>query len=282
MSKTTTCECGSVYRTCDKKRHLNTKNHLNFINTKPVVEDNTEDNWGCDGDDNTSQTDFLDGLNNDKYISQTEIDLQNKQIELERKEQEKINKQNTKMYTSTRPVKNIRITHKEDVDDEDDLFSAKPTIIHGKEKLVLIKKCQSYKIMFKNELKTFKIKKNATAEELNNAIDEMQNIIECTSTDEFITEGILQSLKLVEGVTANYKNYNLSGLSDMLKLNPEFKSLCKQLYLKYGSFTNISPEYKMIFLVSTTAYIVKNKNKNKIEINDFLDGPSNLNINNIK
>ena len=68
----------------------------------------------------------------------------------------------------------------------------------------------------------------------------------------------------------------------MLKLNPEFKSLCKQLYLKYGSFTNISPEYKMIFLVSTTAYIVKNKNKNKIDINNFLDGPSNLNINNIK
>ena len=132
MSKTTTCECGSVYRTCDKKRHLNTKVHLNFINVKPVTENIENDNWGCEGDDNTSvdnnSDDFLDGLNNDKYISQTEIDLQNKQIELQRKENEKIqkqnekmNKQNAKMY---RPVKTVTI--KED-DIDDDLFSAKPT-----------------------------------------------------------------------------------------------------------------------------------------------------------
>ena len=298
MSKTTTCECGSIYRTCDRKRHELTKTHLNYINGKsnnvqPIETHNSIYESDSETDDaisvNNNNDDFLDSLNNDKYISQTEINEQNKLKENERKENEKlqkqnerINKQNEKMYRAPvqhRPVKHVTI--KEDIyNDDDDLFSSKPTEIVGKEKLVLIKKAQSYKIMFKNELKSFKIKKNATTEELNTAIEEMQNLIECVSTDEFVTDGILQSLKVVEGMTVtNNNNYNISGLSDMLKQNPEFKSLCKQLYLKYGTFQNVSPEYKMMFLVFTSAYIVRNKNKNRQAINEFLDTPSNLKIN---
>ena len=34
MSKTSNCECGSIYRTCDRKRHELTKTHLNYINGK--------------------------------------------------------------------------------------------------------------------------------------------------------------------------------------------------------------------------------------------------------
>ena len=67
----------------------------------------------------------------------------------------------------------------------------------------------------------------------------------------------------------------------MLKMNPEFRSLCKQLYLKHGSFASISPEYKMMFLVFTTAYICRNKNMHKQEINAFLDQPIEINYNNI-
>ena len=296
MSKTTTCECGSIYRTCDRKRHELTKVHLNFIDKKPNENNNIyESDSGSETDDNISlnnnSDNFLDGLNNDNYISQNDINVQNKIKAIEIKENEKlqkqnerINKQNAKMYKPqpiNRPVKTVTI--KEDnYNDDDDLFSSKPTEIHGKEKLLLIKKAQSYKIMFKHELKSFKIKKNASEEELVAAIDEMQNLIECVSTDEFVTDGILQSLKAIEGLTVtNNNNYNITGLSDMLKLNPEFKSLCKQLYLKYGTFTNISPEYKMMFLVFTSAYIVRNKNKNKAAINEFLDTPSNLKLNSI-
>ena len=70
-------------------------------------------------------------------------------------------------------------------------------------------------------------------------------------------------------------------MSDMLKLNPEFRSLCKQLYLKHGSFASISPEYKMMVLVFTTAYNCRNKNKNKQAINEFLDTPVNNYNNNV-
>jgi len=295
MSKTSNCECGSIYRTSDRKRHELTKNHLNYINgkTQPIETNNSIYESDSETDENVSvnnnNDDFLDGLNNDQYISQTEINVQNKIRDIEIKETEKINKQNEKINKQNERIFKAQIhrpqvkhvTIKEDIyNDDDDLFSSKPTEIMGKEKLILIKKAQSYKIMFKQELKSFKIKKNATVEELNNAIDEMQNLIECVSTDEFVTDGLLQSLKVVEGLTVtSSNNYNISGLADMLKQNPEFKSLCKQLYLKYGTFQNISPEYKMMFLVFTSAYIVRNKNKNKEAINQFLDSPSNIKIN---
>ena len=225
------------------------------------------------------EDDFLADLNNDKYISQSEIDKKKKLEELQRKEDEKNNRLYEKNIKQLRKVVKPVVVKEEDVEDE--IFSSTPTPIHGAEKLMLLKKVQQYKVMFKQELKSFKIKKNPNIKELQDAIDEMMCIIETRSTDEFITDGILHSLKVVEGVTANTRNYNISGLSDMLRMNSEFRSLCKQLYLKHGSFASISPEYKMMFLVFTTAYICRNKNMHKQEINAFLDQPIEINYNNI-
>ena len=282
--KKTSCICGSSYRSCDKKRHENTKAHLDFlknnnsenlVDTNIYEEDSISENSAYDTEVEVIENDFLNELNNDQYISQTQIDEQKKKEELERKEAEKNNRlyeKNIKMLRKVKPI----VLKEEDLDDE--IFSNQPTQIHGKEKLMLLKKVNQYKMLFKTELKSFKIKKNPSVKELQDAIDEMVCIIETRSTDEFITDGILHSLKAIEGITANTKNYNISGMSDMLKLNPEFRSLCKQLYLKHGSFAFISPEYKMIFLVFTTAYICRNKNKNKQAINEFLDTPININV----
>ena len=193
--KKTNCECGSTYRTSDRKRHELTRNHLDFFN-KPNVPEITNTNiYEEDSDTDISETvnvnasDFLIDLNNDKYISQSDIDKQNKDKELAEKESEKQMKQqerNIKM--ANRKVKPVS----DDIDDE--IYSSTPTVIHGKEKLLLLKKVQQYKALFKIELKSFKIKKNANSEELKLAIDEMQNLIETVSTDEFITDGILSSL----------------------------------------------------------------------------------------
>ena len=281
MSKKVTCECGITYRGCDKKRHEASKTHINFFTSQKSnvsgVENNIHDDISIENSSNISDEDnFLDDMNNNKYVGQSDIEQRNKELLEQKKENEKINKENEKNIKSIMKQNKPPIIRKENIyndDNEDELFSNNATPIYGKEKLQLIKKAQQYKIMFKNELKSFKIKKNANVEELNIAIGEMQNLIETTSTDQFITDSILSSLKIVEGVTANYQNYNISGLSDLLKLNPEFNSLCKQLYLKYGSFNAISPEYKMMFLVFTSAYIVRNKNKSKSAINDFLNQP---------
>ena len=101
----------------------------------------------------------------------------------------------------------------------------------------------------------------------------MDIIISTSNVDQFLTDSILQCIKLCEIPTSRLKNCNISGLSDMLKSNKEFHSLCKQLYLKYGVFSKIPPEYQLTILVSTTAYICMNKNKNKESLQAYLNEP---------
>ena len=50
----------------------------------------------------------------------------------------------------------------------------------------------------------------------------------------------MQSLKLCENYTINTK-YDISGLSDLLKMNKQLNSVCKQMMLKYNCFTNTPP-----------------------------------------
>jgi hypothetical protein len=62
----------------------------------------------------------------------------------------------------------------------------------------------------------------------------------------------------------------------MLKMNPQFNSLAKQLYLKYGNFMSVPPESQMLLLVFTTTYICINKNNGKKQMNDYLNQPANV------
>ena len=73
--------------------------------------------------------------------------------------------------------------------------------------------------------------------------------------------------------TSKTKSMNITGLSDLLKANKEFHSLCKQLYLKYGVFNKIPPEYQLTILISTSAYIIRNKNLNKDSLEAYLNEP---------
>jgi hypothetical protein len=43
------------------------------------------------------------------------------------------------------------------------------------------------------------------------------------------------------------------------------------LYIKYKVFSNIPPEWSIVILVATTAYICKNKNTRKKELEIFLN-----------
>ena len=43
------------------------------------------------------------------------------------------------------------------------------------------------------------------------------------------------------------------------------------MYLKYGVFSKIPPEYQLTILVSTSAYICINKNKNKDCLEAYLN-----------
>ena len=98
----------------------------------------------------------------------------------------------------------------------------------------------------------------------------MEVIVNTDSVEQFLTDSIIQCIKLTEGISS-YTKYDISGCADMLKSNKQFHTLCKQLYIKYKVFSNIPPEWSIVILIATTAYICKNKNARKKELEIFLN-----------
>ena len=224
---------------------------------------------------------FLQELSHKNFMNhRNEINLQ----EIEKKETEKMEKELEKQMRiqmkedarrrkeEAKQMKKQPIKPRMAVED-DGLVSEEGSEILGKERRISLAKIHQYKKLFPNELKTFRIKKGATAEELKAYLDEFDAIVSTSNGDTFMTDSILQCIKLIEGVSANTKRYNVSGLSEMLRLNPQFNSLMKQLYLKYSIFENIPPEYQLVLVVITSAYICKNMNSKREELNQYLNEP---------
>jgi hypothetical protein len=108
--------------------------------------------------------DFLQELNASNYQKQREEEdnreanlKQQKELEKERikaqKEQEK--------YLQQLEKEKVR-NNKAKVNSDSDLYSDEGTEIKGKDKLILLHKIKQYKTLFPDELKTFKIKPNAS------------------------------------------------------------------------------------------------------------------------
>jgi hypothetical protein len=221
---------------------------------------------------------FLEELQNNIYVEKTE--LTEKEIKRAEKDEIKTNKLIAleKQRDFKRNLREQKLELKEfskklkknydkniDVEDNDEV-----TEILGRDKIILLKKIKQYKSLFPNELGKFKIKKNPKNEDLQEALDEMAVLVEVNNVDGFLMDSILQSLKMIEGVSSLTK-YDVRGMADLLKNNKEFHNLCKQLFIKYNIFSNVPPEYQILLIISTTAFICVNKNKNKSSINAYLD-----------
>lgn len=168
------------------------------------------------------------------------------------------------------------------IDDDDDasimsnvkeIFSDKGSKLFGKDNLELINKIKQYKALFPKELSKLRVKKNATTDDLNKYLEEIDFLINASNVDTFVIDTILNTLQMAEPLTARTK-YNITGLTMMLKANPQFNSLSKQLYLKYGSFVNVPPESQMLLLIFSMGYICIQKNNQKDKLNDFLNQPA--------
>ena len=229
-----------------------------------------EESYATQNED--TDDDFLADLTRSNYEKTVQDEVTRKEQEKEQKARDKENmkliRQAEKKASRKRPVAASR-----DNDDTDSIFSDSPTPILGKDRRVLLKKINQYKSLFKNELKGYKVKKNPTQQDLENTLQEMEAIVDCNCVDEFLTDSLLSCIQLVEGVSARTKNYNISGLAEMLKANPRFHALCKQLMIKYAVFNQVPVEYQMVMLVATTAFICKSKNQHKSQIDAFLDEP---------
>ena len=209
---------------------------------------------------------FLDELTNDNY--------QEPPTEKEQRELEKEFKEQIKEQTKAQKKQEVKERKVNNIIESGDLFDETGTEIIGRDRRVIINKMNQYKSLFPKELAKFKVKKGASIEELQAYLQEMSTIVECSSYDNFLSDSILQTIRLVEGGTKATR-YDISGCADMLKANPQFNNLLKQLYVKYNVFTKIPPEIQMVLLISTTSYICLNKNKNKGLINEYLNKPMN-------
>ena len=209
---------------------------------------------------------FLDELTNDNY--------QEPPTEKEQRELEKEFKEQIKEQTKAQKKQEVKERKVNNIIESGDLFDETGTEIIGRDRRVIINKMNQYKSLFPKELAKFKVKKGASIEELQAYLQEMSTIVECSSYDNFLSDSILQTIRLVEGGTKATR-YDISGCADMLKANPQFNNLLKQLYVKYNVFTKIPPEIQMVLLISTTSYICLNKNKNKGLINEYLNQPMN-------
>ena len=238
--------------------------------------------------DNIEDDNFLDDLNNTNYKPDEPIIKESKIKEVKTKDKpfdltKIINQHKTKTPSNfnldsnnlLERIKN-KSNKKSNNEIDDSMFSQNGSEILGRDKRILLTKIRQYKSLFPDIFKTFKIKLNATSQELQNYIEEMDSIVECDSCEQFLLDSILQCIKLIEGVSS-YTKYDIQGLADLLKQNKQFHQLCKQLFIKYKIFTALPIESQMVIMVTTSAYICNTKNKRRGEMESYLNQPANIN-----
>ena len=233
-------------------------------------------------DNNVNQDDdFLADLNNVNFREPpTKEELKEKEkIEKEMNKKLKVEKKSRldldKIFNraKTQPViPKTPKSQKSQYEDDSSLFDDKGTELLGRDKRTILSKIQQYKSLFPEELGKFKIKKNCSTEDLKLYLSEMESIVDTSSVEQFLTDSILQCIKLTEGFSS-YTKYDITGCADLLKANKQFHTLTKQMYIKYKVFEKVPPEYSLAVLVATTAYVCKNKNTKKKEIESFLSQP---------
>ena len=203
----------------------------------------------------------LEELDNDKYISEIETEKKKKQskkviIEAQKEEKRQIQLDLQKQKFQDKEEKKIK---------DAEQYSE----IQGVSRLTKLNTINKYKLLFP-ELKDFTFKKNSSSEELSIIITELQTIVELSSIDDFLLNSIYDTLLMIEPYTVP-TTCNITGISTMLKLNPNFTSILKKLILKYDLSTSTSPEIQLIIIVKTSLYMTIQRNQQNTQINEYLN-----------
>ena len=217
-----------------------------------------------------NDNEFLEEMQNDKYVNQIELD---KQQEKEDKKQDKIDKKQNRIDSKiTKAQKNEekqqQIQKKLEEKQENKINES--TEIIGKNRRSLLNKINKYKKIYKTQLSDYKIMKNATELELQEHIQNIEDILDNSEVDNFINDSIFHSIKMIEPLTSNTR-FNVTGLSSMLKLNSQFLNLTNRLILKYNLFSNTPIEYQFLMCISTSVYLTIQMNKSKPAMEQFLN-----------
>ena len=106
---------------------------------------------------------------------------------------------------------------------------------------------------------------------LEDYLEEMDVITSISNVNQSIMDSIIQSIKVIEGISSRTKNCNVSGFPDLLKSNQQFHNICKRLFVKYGAYNNMPDEYQLLFILSSSCYILRYENLKRKELNSFLN-----------
>ena len=267
------CSCGRLVLKKGMKRHLTTEAHLRALGgdketspKEPSIQEEEDsgfemymedekDDFGIDSND-----DFLGEFCNDKFETEKTKD---ELAEIKKESALLREKQKLDALKDKESNKFKKTAQKETGEDDNDIFSTNGSELIELERRTLLKKVQQYKFLFPKELKGFKIKKNATAKELEAYIAECEAIVSLDGTEKFVLDGLYQAIAVVEGVTALTQDWDISGLHLILKNNLQFQQLAKILFVKYNTFSKVAPEYQATFIVLTSAYICKMGNSQR-------------------
>ena len=208
----------------------------------------------------------LELLDNDKYVSVSETEAKKKLNKKEIQEAQKEEKRQMQLDLQKQKIQNNEEKREEKKIKDAEQYSE----IQGVSRLTKLNTIKKYKLLFQDELKDFTFKKNASSDELSIIITELQTIVELSSIDDFLLNSIYDTLLMLEPYTVPSK-CNITGISTMLKLNPNFTSILKKLILKYDLSTSTSPEIQLIIIITTSLYMTIQKNQNKSQIDQYLN-----------
>ena len=215
-------------------------------------------------------TDFLEEMQNDKYINEKEIE---EKQDIEDKKQNKIDMKQNKIdskITKAQKLEEKQQKLQEKLQEKENKIDNESTEIIAKSKRHLLAKINKYKKLFKSELSDYKINKNASEDELKNHMTNIQDLLDSSEVDTYINDSIFHCIKMIEPFTSKTR-YDINGLSNMLKLNPQFNTMCQKLLLKYNCFNNTPIEYQFLMCISTSIYLTIQKNQCKPALNEYLN-----------
>ena len=208
----------------------------------------------------------LNDLDNDKYISKNETLKNTKLREKEIEKEQKNDKRKIIAEIQQQKLDDIK-KHKLEKNDDENY-----TELYGKSKLENLNTIKQYKLLFSEQLADFKYKKSSTNEQLVEIINEIKAIVEISTVDSFILSSVYDCILMIEPYT-KVTRFNLEGLTNVLKLNPMFSNLAKQVLLKYNMTSGASCELQLIIVLSTSIYmtIQKNNSSTRKNMNEFLN-----------
>lgn len=254
--------------------------HSEPVDAEKPYEADTE-SISNDPDEFGDVEDLFSDLNNENYVSE-EVDVKKSKSEKEKikleKEQLKLDiarakEEERKQKLLEKEMNKVpKVAKTKILQTEDDLFSSTPTELLGLDKRQLLKRISEYKSLFPEQLKSFKIKKNPTLEDLQLVISEMDAIVSTDTVEAFCTDAVLGVVGLAENISTRGR-FNITGTAEMLRQQPKFHQLCKQLYIKHKVFSNVPPEMQLIMMIGMTAMVAGQNNAKREKISNFLNQP---------